>query len=78
MVLKKIISEDIISNYDVDVDECPGSPKTYRKIPNISPGLIAIFKHIFGGLFGGAYIYGGLIFDGHFVLVFKYQNFEIY
>jgi len=25
--------------------------KTYRKIPNISPGLIAILKHILGGLY---------------------------
>ena len=29
----------------------------YRKIPNVSSGLIAIFKHILGGLYsGGAHI----------------------
>ena len=33
-----------------------GSVYIYRKIPNISPGLIDVLKH-FGGLaFGGAYI----------------------
>ena len=41
----------------------------YRKIPNISPGLIAIFKHILGGLYSG-----GLIFGGHFVLVSEYPD----
>ena len=30
---------------------------TYRKIPNISPGLIEARKHFLGGLYsGGAYI----------------------
>ena len=30
---------------------------TYRKIPNISPGLIEVRKHFLGGLYsGGAYI----------------------
>ena len=34
---------------------------TYRKIPNVSPGLIEVFKHFLGGLYsGGAYIQGGL------------------
>ena len=28
----------------------------YRKIPNISPGLIEVRKHILGGLYSGAYI----------------------
>ena len=33
----------------------------YRKIPNISPGLIAIRKHILGGLYSaGAYIRGAI------------------
>ena len=42
----------------------------YRKIPNISPGLIEVRKHFLGGLYsGGAYIRGRLIFGGHFVLV---------
>ena len=36
----------------------------YRKIPNISPGLIDIFNHILGGLYSG-----GLIFGRKFVLV---------
>ena len=34
----------------------------YRKIPNISPGLIEVRKHILGGLYsGGAYIRGAYI-----------------
>ena len=41
----------------------------YREIPNISPGLIEIRKP-----FWGAYIRGGLIFGGHFVLVSEYQD----
>ena len=41
----------------------------YRKIPNISPGLIEVRKHFLGGL-----IFGGLIFGGHFVLVSEYQD----
>ena len=42
--------------------------QTYRKIPNISPGLIAFRKHIFGGLHsvglisGGAYIWRAFCF----------------
>ena len=38
----------------------------YRKIPNISPGLIVIRKHIFEGLYLGeeAYIQGGLYSEG--------------
>ena len=46
----------------------------YRKVPNISPGIIAIFKHIFGGLYSGGLIFGGFIFGGHFVLVSEYQD----
>ena len=41
----------------------------YCKIPNISPGLIEVRKHILGGLYSG-----GLIFGGHFVLVSEYQD----
>ena len=41
----------------------------YRKILNVSPGLIEVFKHFFGGLYSG-----GLIFGGHFVLVSEYQD----
>ena len=33
---------------------------TYRKIPNISPGLIEVFKHFLGGLYSG----GGLYSEG--------------
>ena len=34
----------------------------YRKIPNVSPGLIEVRKYIFGGLYsGGAYIRGAYI-----------------
>ena len=47
----------------------------YREIPNVSPGLIKVFKHFLVGLYsGGAYIRGGLIFGGHFVLVSEYQD----
>ena len=45
----------------------------YLKITKISPGLIELREH-----FLGAYILGGLIFDGHFVLVSEYQDFKIY
>ena len=46
----------------------------YRKIPNVSPGLIEVFKHFLGGLYSGGLIFGGLIFGGHFVLVSEYQD----
>ena len=36
----------------------------YSKIPNISPGLIEVFKHFLGGLYSGGLIFGGLIFGG--------------
>ena len=51
----------------------------YLKITKISPGLIGLREHFFGLIFWGAYILGGgLIFDGHFVLVSEYQDFKIY
>ena len=40
----------------IDTTSC--SKRTYRKIQNIRPGLIDIFKHILGGLYLGAYIRG--------------------
>ena len=37
----------------------------YRKIPSVSPGLIDIFKHIFGGLYSGGSLYwGGGLYSG--------------
>ena len=37
----------------------------YRKILNISPGLIEVRKHFLSGLYsGGAYIQGGLYSEG--------------
>ena len=36
----------------------------YRKIPNISAGLIDIRKHFWGGLYSEG-LYWGLIFGGH-------------
>ena len=33
--------------------------KSYRKTPNISPGLIEIHKHILGSLYSGGLIFGG-------------------
>ena len=47
---------------------------SYRKIPNVSPGLIKVFKHFLLGLYSGGLIFGGLIFGGHFVLVSEYQD----
>ena len=35
------------------------SDATYRKIPNVSPGLIEVFKHFLGGLYSGGLIFGG-------------------
>ena len=32
---------------------------TYRKIPNVSPGLIEVFKHFLGGLYSGGLTFGG-------------------
>ena len=31
----------------------------HRKIPNVSPGLIEVFKHFLGGLYSGGLIFGG-------------------
>ena len=31
----------------------------YRKIPNVSPGLIEVFKHFLGGLYSGRLTFGG-------------------
>ena len=47
-----------------------GRGAKYRKIPNISSGLIELRKHLLGGLYSG----GGLIFGGHFVLVSVCQD----
>ena len=46
----------------------------YRKIPNTSPGLIDVRKHFLGGLYSG----GVLIFGGHSVLVFEYEDLKIH
>ena len=51
---------------------------TYRKTPNISPGLIDIRKHVWGAYIRGGLYSGGLIFGGHFVLVSEYQDFKIH
>ena len=50
----------------------------YRKILNISPGLIEVRKHFLGGLYSGGLYSGGLIFGGHFVLVAEYQDLKIH
>ena len=36
-----------------------GHTNKYRKIPNVSPGLIEVFKHFLGGLHSGGPIFGG-------------------
>ena len=46
---------------------------TYRKIPNISPGLIDILNTFLGLIFRGL-IFVGLIFGGHFVSVSKFSR----
>ena len=51
---------------------------TYRKIRNISPGLIEVRKPFFGGLYSGGLYLGGPIFGGHFVLVSEYQDLKIH
>ena len=52
----------------------------YRKTPNMSPGLIEVRKHFFGGLYSSGLIFGGggLILGGHFVLVSEYQDLKIH
>ena len=50
----------------------------YRKIPNLSPGLINIRKHFLAGLYSGGLYSGGLIFGLHFVSVPQYQDFKIH
>ena len=56
----------------------PVVQERYRKIPNVSPGLIEVFKHFLGGLYSGGLYSGGLIFGGHFVLVSEYPDLKIY
>ena len=53
-------------------------PLEYHIIPNISPALIELRKHFWGGLLSWGLYSGGLIFGGHFSLVSEYENFEIY
>ena len=50
----------------------------YRKIPNISQGVIEVRKHFLGAYIRGGLYSGGLIFGGHFVLVSEYQDLEIH
>ena len=74
-------SADLIEIDDIEADENDTLDQDsilflliyYRKIPNVSPGLIEVFKHFLGGLYSG-----GLIFGGHFVLVSKYQDLKIH
>ena len=41
------------------------SNEKYRKIPNVSPKLIEVFKHFWGGLYSGGLIFGrGLYSEG--------------
>ena len=40
---------------NADFDES----RKYRKIPNVGPGLIEVFKHFLGGLYSGGLIFGG-------------------
>ena len=48
----------------------------YRKISNISPELVDIFKHILGGFYSGE-VWGRLIFGGNFVLVYAYKDLNL-
>ena len=45
--------------------------KIYRKIPNVSPGLIEVRRPFLGGLYSG-----GL--GGHFLLVSEYKDLKIH
>ena len=60
--MKKAIHRISKSTFRIDKGK---SLIIYRKIPNITPGLIEVRQHFFGGL----------IFGGHFVLV--YQDLKI-
>ena len=37
--------------------------RSYRKIPNLSPGLIEVRKHFLGGLYSGGLIFGGGLYS---------------
>ena len=50
----------------------------YRKIPNVSPGLIEVSKHFLASCIRGELIFGGLIFGGNFVFVSEYQDLKIH
>ena len=66
---------DFIRNFRPRV----GDPMIYRKIPNISPVLIEVRKHVLGALYSAGLIFRGrLIVGGHFVLVSEYQDLEIH
>ena len=62
------------SSIDLGIQKKP----EYRKILNISPGLINICKHFLEGLYTGGFINGRLIFGGHFVLVSGYQDLNLW
>ena len=47
----------------------------YRKISNITPGLMKVFNHILGAYIRWGLYSGGLIFGGTFALVFEYKTF---
>ena len=36
---------------------------TYRKIPNVSPGLIEVFKHFLEGLYSEGLTFGGGLYS---------------
>ena len=38
----------------------------YRKIPNVNPGLIEVFKHFLGCLYSGGLIFGGGLHSGFY------------
>ena len=48
----------------------------YRRMPNVSPDLIEIFKHILGGFYFDGLYSERLIFGGYFVLLSAYQDFK--
>ena len=67
-----------LKNYNFEVNNAIFTQIKYRKIPNVSSGLIEVFKHFLGAYIRGGLISRGLIFGGHFVLVSEYQDLNIH
>ena len=62
-----IESTFILSNYRYNINYPSNGSihphRVYRKIPNVSPGLIEVFQHFIGGLYSGGLIFGGGLYS---------------